>query len=360
MNKTTVDDVAGNIGRDMERFNKILRGQAKSDFKKYIVNREWIIPKGKDKFALPIKRIMTPRFVYDQENIGGVGQGKGDKGQDLPGDESAEHNLELEVALEELAKMLCEALELPNLQNKGKQQLPFLSQKYKGIRRIGPSSLVNFKRSYKEALKREIGSGIYVPGMPVEVRPPDKRYKAPEIVQKPNPRAVVIYSMDVSGSMTAERKELVRTENFWIDTYLRSQYKLVESKYIVHDTTAKEVDKDTFYTISSKGGTKISSSFELSDKIIEDQYPPDEWNIYIFQSSDGENWDTGDNRKCSVWLKKMLQYINQYAYTEVGDQGSFKKWLEQEFNGDEKVVLANLNNKSGIIAVLKLFLGKGN
>jgi hypothetical protein len=35
--------------------------------------------------------------------------------------------------------------------------------------------------------------------------------------------------MDVSGSMGDEQKEIVRIESFWLDTWLRSQYKGIES-----------------------------------------------------------------------------------------------------------------------------------
>ena len=50
--------------------------------------------------------------------------------------------------------------------------------------------------------------------------------------------------MDVSGSMGDEQKEIVRIEAFWIDTWLRSQYKDLESRYIIHDAAATEVDQD--------------------------------------------------------------------------------------------------------------------
>jgi uncharacterized sporulation protein YeaH/YhbH (DUF444 family) len=36
---------------------------------------------------------------------------------------------------------------------------------------------------------------------------------------------VIIYVMDVSGSMRQEQKELVRLISFWIDVWLTSQYK---------------------------------------------------------------------------------------------------------------------------------------
>ena len=53
--------------------------------------------------------------------------------------------------------------------------------------------------------------------------------------------------MDVSGSMGTEQKELVRITAFWIETWLRSQYKSIDIRYIVHDAAAKEVDQETFY-----------------------------------------------------------------------------------------------------------------
>jgi hypothetical protein len=68
--------------------------------------------------------------------------------------------------------------------------------------------------------------------------------------------------MDVSGSMGDEQKEIVRIEAFWIDTWLKSQYKKVETRYIVHDAAAREVDAHTFYHLRESGGTKISSAYD--------------------------------------------------------------------------------------------------
>jgi uncharacterized sporulation protein YeaH/YhbH (DUF444 family) len=67
--------------------------------------------------------------------------------------------------------------------------------------------------------------------------------------------------MDVSGSMTDEQKEIVRTEAFWIDTWLSSQYDGIETRYIIHDAVAKEVDEQTFYHTRESGGTRISSAY---------------------------------------------------------------------------------------------------
>ena len=66
--------------------------------------------------------------------------------------------------------------------------------------------------------------------------------------------AVVIYMMDVSGSMGDEQKEIVRTESFWINLWLKSQYKDIEVRYIIHDASAKEVNEETFFKTRESGG----------------------------------------------------------------------------------------------------------
>jgi uncharacterized sporulation protein YeaH/YhbH (DUF444 family) len=53
--------------------------------------------------------------------------------------------------------------------------------------------------------------------------------------QEPVANAVIIYMMDVSGSMGDEQKEIVRIESFWIDTWLKRQYKGIETRFIIHD-----------------------------------------------------------------------------------------------------------------------------
>ena len=61
----------------------------------------------------------------------------------------------------------------------------------------------------------------------------DYQYRTVKKTQLPYTKAVVIYMMDVSGSMGEEQKELVRIESFWIDTWLQSQYDGVQVRYIM-------------------------------------------------------------------------------------------------------------------------------
>ena len=67
----------------------------------------------------------------------------------------------------ELAAILGEELELPDILDKGKNKIISAKDRYTSIRRVGPESLRNFKRTYREALKRQILPHGYVrPGKP--------------------------------------------------------------------------------------------------------------------------------------------------------------------------------------------------
>ena len=78
--------------------------------------------------------------------------------------------------------------------------------------------------------------GDYDPDNPVIIpQKKDIRYRSWKEVKSPQSNAVIVFMMDVSGSMGEEQKELVRLESFWIDTWLRKNYEGIESRYIVHD-----------------------------------------------------------------------------------------------------------------------------
>ena len=95
--------------------------------------------------------------------------------------------------------------------------------------------------------------------------------------------------MGVSGWVGEEQKEIVRAESFWSATWLHHQYASIETRYVIHDAVAREVDKETFYHTRESGGTIISSAYKLADALIEENYAPADWNVYIFHFSDGDN-----------------------------------------------------------------------
>jgi uncharacterized sporulation protein YeaH/YhbH (DUF444 family) len=295
--------------------------------------------------------------------VGGE-EAEGDDGSGKAGQDAGDHVLEVDVTLDELADILGEELELPSIENKGKNRIVSAKDRYTGIRRVGPDSLKHFKRTYKEALRRSVASGVYDPKDPIIVpQPDDRRFRSWKEDVEPVANAVIIYMMDVSGSMGDEQKEIVRIESFWIDTWLRRQYQGLESRYIIHDAVAREVDRDTFFRTRESGGTMISSAYKLCGQLIDQHYPSSEWNIYPFHFSDGDNWSMDDTLSCIELLKQdILTRVNMFAYGQVESpygSGQFVKDLREHFGDDERVITSEIRDRDAIVGSIKEFLGKG-
>ena len=363
------------IDQDHRRFREIVRGKIKQNLRKYITQGEMMGKRGKELVSIPLPQIDIPHFRYGQKQSGGVGQGNGNPGDVIgqgepkpgvgqAGDRPGDHLLEVEVTMDELAQILGEELKLPNIEPKGKERIIARKDRYVGVRRTGPESLRHFRRTFKQALRRQISMGTYNPKDPIIVPiRDDKRYRSWKSEPLPQSNAVIIYMMDVSGSMGDEQKEIVRIESFWIDTWLQSQYHGIESRFIIHDAMAKEVDRDTFFKTRESGGTMISSAYKLCAKMIAEEYPADRWNIYPFHFSDGDNWSVDDTHTCVELLKKeILPYVNLFCYGQVESpygSGQFIKDLTEHFDEDERVVTSEIKGKDAIMDSIKEFLGKG-
>ncbi|MDP6959730.1 MAG: DUF444 family protein, partial [Planctomycetota bacterium] len=131
----------------------------------------------------------------------------------------------------------------------------------------------------------------------------------------------------------------------------------------VHDAAAKEVDRETFYHIKESGGTKISSAYQLCVDMIKKNFNPEEWNIYPFHFSDGDNWGSEDTKRCVELLEKeFFPNVNVFSYGQVKSaygSGQFKKDLDERFKGNEQILTSEIRNKEGIYDSIKDFLGKG-
>jgi uncharacterized protein len=362
------------IERDHQRFRKIVRGKVKSNLSKYISRGEMIGKKGKDLVSIPLPSIDIPQFRYGQKGSGGVGQGDGQPGQPLTqpqqgdgtgkaGDSPGGHILEVDLTLEEMAQILGEELALPRIEPKGKKNIVTTKDKYTGIRQAGPESLRHFKRTYKRALKRHIASRTYDPVNPIIVpERPDKQYRSWKEVHKPESVAVIIYMMDVSGSMTDEQKEIVRIEAFWIDTWLKAHYQGLATVYIVHDAEAHEVDEHTFYHVRESGGTKISSAYELCNQIVDKRYPADQWNVYAFHFSDGDNWGDDIPHCIDILTQKLLPKLNLFGYGQVESpygSGEFFDYVNELLSEHENVVASRIPDREAILGSIKEFLKTG-
>ncbi len=363
------------IDRDNQRFKQIVRGKVRENLKKYITHGEILGKQGREVVSIPVPNIEIPHFRHGKKGNGGVGQGEGDVGQPIgsseeegdgegqAGDQPGQHIREAEMTIDELAEMLAQELHLPHIVPKGQNTIKAIKTKYDSIRQTGPDSLRHFKRTYKRALRRLMASDQYDPKRPIIIPTrEDERFRAWTENPLPQANAAVIYIMDVSGSMTDEQKSIVRTEAFWIDTWLKSQYDGVERRYVVHDAVAHEVDEDTFFRTRESGGTRISSAYVKAKSIIERDFPPSDWNIYLFQFSDGDNWGE-DNNACIKQLQEFfLPTCNLVCYGQVESpygSGDYIRELRKITSKWENLVLSEIKDKDGIYESIRTFLGKG-
>lgn len=364
------------IEADRARFREIVRGRIRKDLRRYLSTGELIGRAGDKAVSIPLPQIELPRFVFGSNEGGKGGQGGGEgaeasdaeakegQGSAGAGDQAGSHILEVEVDLDELAEMLGEELELPNIQPRGVREVSSEGGRYNGVRMSGPDSLRQFRRTYKNALKRTIAAGLYDPARPrvVPMRD-DFRFRMRKSCPQPDSSAVVFHMMDVSGSMGREQKEIVRIKAFWIDTWLRSQYKNLEVVYVVHDAVARIVDQHTFFHLRESGGTKISSAYELCLKQIGERFRPEDWNIYPFHYSDGDNWSARDTELCVTLLRdEILPRVNQFCYGQVKSahgSGQFKKDLDSSLGDVETLVTTSVNDRADVPEAIKEFLGKG-
>lgn len=356
------------IEHDHNRFREIVRGRLRKDLSKYISNGELLGRIGRHSVAIPLPQLDLPRFHYGPNPKEGVGQGDGGDGEEVgagqAGEDEGKHVLEVEVSLDELAKILGDELGLPRIEPRGKKEVKNVGGTYSGVSKIGPESLRHTRRTFKQALKKAILTGNYDPRAPrIVPAPEDRRYRSWKVKDLSVTSAVVIYMMDVSGSMGKEQKEIVRNQAFWMDTWLRSQYRSLEVRYIVHDAVAHAVDRDTFFHLRESGGTKISSAYELGLQMINQEFPPGEWNIYTFHFSDGDNWSARDTERCVSLLKdEYKSRVNLFGYGQVKSaygSGQFKKDLDTAIQGEEWLVTSEVNDRDGIVQSIKEFLGRG-
>ena len=158
----------------------------------------------------------------------------------------------------------------------------------------------------------------------------DLRFNHHVKVPVPVSRAVMFCIMDVSGSMNQDMKDLAKRFFLLLYLFLQRNYEHTEVVFIRHHTSAKEVSEEEFFYSRETGGTIVSSALNLSAEIIKNRYPPGDWNVYVAQASDGDNWD-GDSHICrKVLEQQILPLVQYFAYVEITTGQHQNLWLEYE------------------------------
>jgi len=149
--------------------------------------------------------------------------------------------------------------------------------------------------------------------------PIDLRFRARTAVPVPSSQAVMFCLMDVSGSMDEARKDLAKRFFILLYLFLTRHYETIEIVFIRHHTQAAEVTEEQFFHSTESGGTVVSSALVLLDQIIRERYPVGDWNIYVAQASDGDNF-TNDSGNCrNLLVDRILPLVRYFAYVQVTD-----------------------------------------
>jgi uncharacterized sporulation protein YeaH/YhbH (DUF444 family) len=183
----------------------------------------------------------------------------------------------------------------------------------------------------------------------ISLRREDKRHKHPEITKEYEKNAVVIFIRDVSGSMRSHKRELVERVFTPLDWYLTGKYDEAKFHYIVHDSSAEEVDRNKFFGMKSGGGTRISTAYELTQEILESNYPWADWNRYVFAAGDGENF-RDDSEKNVVPLMEEID-ANLHAYLEVKSEryAVHGEIIERELGSQENVAVTYVQDNDDVM-----------
>ncbi len=304
-----------------------------------ILSEESIIGEGKNKkFKIPIRGIKEYQFIYGKNSKGvatGIGEEKrGEKiasgkpksgnGKDRAGNEEGEDIYETEITLEEILDYIVEDLDLPNLDRKKYSDiLVEASGKKRGYQKYGINPRLAKKKTVMSKIARKQGRkrALKEAGLEEEIerfpfKEEDLRYYKVKKKPKRESNAVMIFIMDVSGSMDNSKKYLARSFFFVLSKFLRKKYNNIAFEFVSHTTVAKHVDEDEFFHKAESGGTYISSGLNMALEIIKVKYPPTMWNIYPVYASDGDNWSE-DNENAIKAVKELCKVSNMFGYAEL-------------------------------------------
>ncbi|QGG48493.1 sporulation protein YhbH [Heliorestis convoluta] len=315
---------------DQARHQEKVREAIKKNLPQIISEEAIILSDGRKTVKVPIRSLEEYRIRYDFNKQKQVGQGNGKTkvgdvlGRDGSpssgtgkgpgaGEQPGVDYYEAEVEIEEIQKLLFADLSLPNMEEKRVPELETESYRFNEVRKKGLQGNIDRKRTLLEALKRNARQGN--PGF-YPVLPDDMRYKTWEIHNERHSNAVVLALMDTSGSMGNFEKYIARTFFYWMTRFLRTKYHAVKLVFISHHTEAKEVTEEEFFTKGESGGTRCSSAYQLALNIINERFPPQDYNTYAFHFSDGDNLSS-DNENCLRLVNQLLERTNLFGYGEI-------------------------------------------
>lgn len=368
-----------------ERFLQRYKGQIKEAVARAIKGRSITDIVSGEKISIPVKDVNEPTFGHTHGGVwetvnpgnkeyqkgdkiarpkGGAGSGKGKAGNS---DEMSEDDFVFQLSREEFLNYFFEDLELPNLVKTQLASTTDFKNQRAGYKTSGTTSSLHVLRSLRGALGRRIAVGgksskrlktaeaelmellkttddmsdprIVILKHEIHhlrtrllaipfIDPFDLRYSNRIKVPKPSTQAVMFCLLDVSGSMDEQKKDTAKRFFILLYLFLTKAYKKIDVVFIRHHTAASEVDENEFFNSRESGGTIVSSALNLLTTIIKERYAGSEWNAYVAQASDGDNWDNDSVACRQLLIETIMPLVQYYAYVEITEGDAQNLWEE--------------------------------
>lgn len=370
MSVDVAHDLHGQVSRDRRRHIEKVKEAIKENLGQIIGNESIITSDGKTIVKVPIRSLELPDFRYGKgakkDQIGqgsggtqvgdiigqdvGQGQGRGPGAGDQPGIDY----YEAEIMVDQLKAWLFEQLGLPWLENRGKALIPSEEIHFRDIRKKGPMSNLDKRRTIMENIRRNALSGN--PRFK-DITDDDTRFRTWEMEERQVSQAVAVFIRDVSGSMGEFEKYITRSLATWSVGFLRTHYEQTEMVFIAHHTQARIVGEMEFFHLGESGGTLVSPAYELLTS-LQEKYPPSEWNVYPFHFTDGDNWGTDDDARCRKLISNGLDsgLWNMFGFAEIKqDKGESTLLKALREITSPRFVFAKISREEEVLSALRGF-----
>ncbi|HZR69341.1 MAG TPA: DUF444 family protein [Burkholderiales bacterium] len=284
---------------------------------------------------VPVKLLEHSRFrLREAQTRTGAGQGQGepgdvlrpaqqhgeDAGEGQGGTGEGELTFVLELKVDDILDWLWEELKLPDLKPRTSANMQDDELVREGWDKRGPRARLDRRRTVKEAVKRR-AIQYREDRKEIPFTNDDLRFRQLVRRQRPAVNAVVMFGLDVSGSMGEAERKLAKTFFFFALHGLRRQYANVEPVFLAHSVEAWEFPEDQFFQVSGSGGTVSSSLFSLAIETLNARFDPSRYNAYLFYASDGEN-ASEDQEPAAAAMERLAGRLNYAGYAEIGVTGS--------------------------------------
>jgi len=329
-------------------------------------DREMVLP-GNRKFN-PGDKIKRP----DGGGSGGKGSGEGEG-------EDGEDSFAFSLSREEFMNLFFDDLELPHLIRNVVGDVREYKMQRAGYTPRGVPANLSVTRSLRQAMARRIAIGAPLKREMLALRdqeaPADEeiaelqkrldripfldefdlRFRHRVKVPQPISRAVMFCLMDVSASMTEDKKDLAKRFFTLLYMFLSRKYEKVELVFIRHTDNAQEVDENAFFHDTQSGGTVVLSALKLMEEIALARYPADAWNIYGAQVSDGDAFGADPEKSRAFLADQLLPLSRYFAYIEVPDDNMRTSPLSYAYQriDSDKFAMSTVTNKGEVYPVLR-------